>query len=119
MSKPSQDESQVKDYFGTFLESVKQASPEYPDESPDVSSSASAPDTTSSVGGIAVLTALASESSTMPLSKLLDKLQVSVLEMGAILSPLIDSRLIDVTGSPGEEIVSLAPDGIRLTRATK
>jgi hypothetical protein len=112
VSKPSDDDSQVKDYFGTFLETVKQASPDYPETSSSAQSGLP-----TDVSAISVLVTLASNGEAMPLTTLLTKLGISALQSGSVLSPLIESKFVSITGAPGSETVALTPDGARLTSA--
>lgn len=119
MSKPSDDENvRVKDYFGTFLESVKRASPEYPDQSPPGGAATdSGSNSSSTVGGIDVLTILAPLGRPMSLPDLMAELNIGAMHVQGVLTPLVDSGLIEVTGDPGSEMVSLTQDGARFTSA--
>jgi predicted transcriptional regulator len=122
----SQSTSQVNDYFGTFLESVKQASPEYPDQPPASSATTTATtgvttgqDVTaepgSTISAITILATLAATGPAMPLTDLLAELGISWMQAGSILSPLVESNFVTITGDPGSEMVQLTEDGTRLT----
>ena len=119
MSKPIEDENvRVKDYFGTFLESVKRASPEYPDQAaPGGAPADSGSNASSGVGGIDVLTILAPLGRPMALADLMAQLNIGAMHVEGVLTPLVESGLIEVTGDPGSEMVSLTQDGARFTSA--
>jgi hypothetical protein len=139
VSKPTSDEPQVRDYFGTFLETVKQASPEYPDigssaatedagaEAPEPAPGAEAGQaptgsptadassgTSSSPTSIQVLQAIGDAGDGIPLSDLLVKLGVGALDAGRVLEPLVQSQFVSISGTPGQETVTLTPLGSRL-----
>jgi hypothetical protein len=107
---------QVNDYFGTFLESVKQASPDYPNEAPAADAK---PDAGSDTTALTVLATLANLGPAMPVADLLAKLGISSLQAGQILSPLLESKFVTITGEPGHETVELTAEGARLTTVAK
>jgi hypothetical protein len=123
----SEPQSQVNDYFGTFLESVKQASPEYPDQAPASSATTGSTGTGSTTGqdvtlaadspvsAITILATLAAKGPAMPLAELLGTLGIGSMQAGSILSPLIEAKFVTISGDPGSETVELTEDGARLT----
>jgi hypothetical protein len=95
------EESRVKDYFGTFLDSANRGTG--PGDSPTV-----APDR--QISPIEALAVLAREGE-MPIDQYQTTLGVNFLSLGTLLPRLVDLDLVEISGAPGQEQIRLTDEG--------
>jgi hypothetical protein len=123
-SVQSKQQSQVGDYFGTFLDTLNDRS-SAADSSIQGSSSSSQSMTDSTRGSdvvgadrpatsLALLTkavALMSGSETLPVTDLQTRVGVGFAEFGELISNLHQLGMIDISGDPGAEQIGLTTQG--------